>query len=84
MLQSGFTPAALAFLVNIAGQQEGRGATMWIYTLLLGLGNAVGAGWGGFLASRWFLDGLLVGTAVLGMIGLVSLYWLGRWHKSAT
>ncbi|MEM7115055.1 MAG: MFS transporter [Chloroflexota bacterium] len=84
MLQSGFTPAALAFLVNVAGEQEGRGATMGIYTLLLGLGNAVGAGWGGLLASRWFLDGLLLGTAVLGVIGFLSLQWLGRWQKQTT
>ena len=72
MIQSGFTPAALAFLADSADMGEGRGATMGIYTLLLGLGNALGAGVGGLLANEWYLNGLLAGTIPLAIIG-----WLG-------
>lgn len=76
MVQSGFTPAALAFLADIAGQSAGRGSAMGIYTVLLSLGNIIGAVLGGVLAARMAVDGLLVGTILLGIVGYYSLSYL--------
>ncbi len=72
MVQAGFTPAALAFLASSADKSAAKGTTMGIYTLLLGLGNALGAALGGALAENYYLDGLLAGTLILGVIA-----WLG-------
>ena len=76
MIQSGFPPAALAYLADIAGRSEGRGATMGIYTLLLSLGNILGALIGGFLAQFYAFNGLLLGTIGLATIGLMALTYL--------
>ena len=73
VVESGFTPAALAYLADIAGQSEGRGAAMGIYTLLLGLGSGIGAGLGGWLGSTLALNGLLIGTLALLAIALATL-----------
>lgn len=69
---SGFTPAALAYLASLA-DEGGRGSTMGVYTLLLGLGNAIGAAIGGWLGSDMALNGLLVGTLLLIGVALVSV-----------
>jgi hypothetical protein len=37
MVESGFTPAALAFLAGVVGAQAGRGAAMGIYSMMLGI-----------------------------------------------
>lgn len=71
-VQSGFTPAALAYLADLA-EGEGRGTTMGIYTLLLGLGHMLGAGLGGTLARGLAFNGLIVGTLGLGVVALVAL-----------
>ena len=73
MVESGFTPAALAYLADTAGQGEGRGAAMGVYTLLLGLGNALGAGIGGVLAKYLAFDGLILGTVALAIVALAAL-----------
>jgi MFS family permease len=78
MVESGFTPAALAYLADVAGQGEGRGATMGVYTLLLGLGQALGAGVGGVLATLWAFNGLVVGTVGLAVVALVALVLLSE------
>ena len=46
---------------------------MGIYTLLLGLGSAIGAGVGGVLAQAQALNGLVLGTAGLAALALASL-----------
>src|SRR5260370_3304328 len=43
MVESGFTPAALALLAGAVGAQAGRGAAMGIYPRLLGIGAIVGS-----------------------------------------
>jgi MFS family permease len=63
---SGFTPAALAHLADISESSIGqRGAVMGLYSVLLGLGQFLGA----LLASplvAWFeIDGLILATLVL-------------------
>jgi MFS family permease len=76
MIESGFTPAALAYLADIADSQAARGATMGIYTLLLGLGNALGAALSGPLAAYLAFNGLIVGTVGLLLVALLSLAFL--------
>ncbi|MBC8076085.1 MAG: MFS transporter [Chloroflexales bacterium] len=73
VVESGFTPAALAYLADIAGQTEGRGAAMGIYTLLLGLGSGIGAGIGGWLGNALAFNGLLLGTIVLLALAFAAL-----------
>ncbi|MCP5098737.1 MAG: MFS transporter [Chloroflexi bacterium] len=80
MVQSGFTPAALTYLVQIAGQSRGRGGTMGIYSLLLGLGNVLGAALGGALARQWYVNGLIVGTLLLVIPAIISLKYLDLTH----
>ena len=73
LVESGFTPTALAYLADIADQGEGRGSAMGIYSLLLGIGSVLGAFLGGLLAHALAFDGLLVGTAVLVLLALFLL-----------
>jgi MFS family permease len=76
MVESGFTPTALAYLADVAGQGGGRGAAMGIYTVLLGIGSALGAGLGGLLARGMAFNGLIVGTVGLALLALVALVLL--------
>lgn len=79
MVESGFTPAALTLLASATDRSAARGATMGFYTLLLGAGNALGAGLGGLLARSLAFDGLLLGTALLAAAGLVTLWQWPLW-----
>ena len=46
MVQSGFTPAALAHLADITETHNtDRGAIMGLYSVFLGLGQFLGASW---------------------------------------
>ena len=76
LIQSGFTPAALTYLVTVAGQQVARGTTMGLYSFLLGLGTALGAAVGGLLARDLFINGLLVGSVLLGVLALGAVLLL--------
>lgn len=73
LVQSGFTPAALSFLADIAENSKGRGASMGIYTLLLSLGNITGALSGGFLAQWQAFNGMLIATICFATIAILSL-----------
>ena len=58
---SGFTPAALAYLSRIAEEHaEERGKIMGLYSVLLGVGQAIGAVSGGIGASWAGIDGMIV------------------------
>jgi len=83
LISSGFTPAALAYLASLADEGEGRGSTMGVYTLLLGLGNAIGAGIGGVLASGMGFNGLIVGTLGLVVLALLAVTQLPE-HVGST
>jgi MFS family permease len=73
MTASGFTPTALAYLADVAGKVQGRGTAMGVYTLLFGLGNALGAGLGGVLAHFFAFNGLIIGTVILAVVSLAAL-----------
>lgn len=76
MIESGFTPAALAWLAQSLGRGSGKGAAMGIYSVLLSLGAIGGSLLAGELGNRFQMDGLLLGTAAMGICGLVLLRWL--------
>ncbi len=78
MVQSGFAPAALAYLLDVAGQTEGRGVAMGIYTVLLALGYVLASIVGGNLIRMYHFNGLLLGTVILGCVCFVALVFLSR------
>jgi MFS family permease len=76
MIESGFTPAALAWLAESLPVASGRGAAMGIYSVLLSIGAITGSLLAGVLAQRYVVDGLLYGTIALASAGLVFLRWV--------
>lgn len=74
MVESGFTPAALAWLAQSLGVQSGKGASMGIYSVLLSLGAIGGSLLAGALGKRFEIDGLLFGTVALAICALVLLH----------
>jgi Arabinose efflux permease len=78
-VMSGATPAALGLLADVSeGFEEDRSAIMGLYSVFLGLGQVVGAVLGGIFATWRGIDGLLIATAILLVIGLVALTNLRR------
>lgn len=72
--ETAFTPAALTLLAAKSdGIPEGRGAVMGVYSMLLGAGQLIGAVLGGLFARPWGVDGLIVATAIMGLVGLLTL-----------
>ncbi len=68
MVQSGFTPAALAYLADISETQRAdRGAIMGLYSVFLGLGQALGLSVGGLFVDRAGADGMALITGLLGV-----------------
>ncbi len=76
MVESGFTPAALALLAGAVGAQAGRGAAMGIYSVLLSIGAIVGSLLAAVLGQKFAVDGLIYGTLGMAVIGLIFLRWL--------
>jgi MFS family permease len=71
---SGSTPAALGLLADVSeGYESDRSAIMGLYSVLLGLGQVIGAVVGGLAASWKGIDGLVVATAFLLAVGLLAL-----------
>jgi MFS family permease len=73
MVESGFTPAALAWLAQSLPVEAGRGAAMGIYSVLLSLGAIVGSLLAGVLGGRSAFDGLLLGTVLIAAVALIFL-----------
>ena len=84
---AGFTPAALAYLADISDENPvHRGPVMGAYSMLLGVGQLVGAGIGGPLADAWHMDGLIFGTVGLILVAgvtVVALRRYDRWSETA-
>jgi MFS family permease len=74
MVESGFTPAALAWLAQSLGSGTGKGAAMGIYSVLLSVGAIGGSLLAGVLGKMLFVDGLLVGTVALAVCALLLLH----------
>jgi len=68
MVQSGFTPAALAYLADITETRTtDRGAIMGLYSVFLGLGQFFGASLGGVFVDWRGADGMVLATGLLGI-----------------
>jgi MFS family permease len=78
MIESGFTPAALAWLASTLPPQSGRGAAMGIYSVLLSLGAIGGSLLAAGLGQRYSIDGLMYGTVAVAAMALVFLHWVPR------
>ena len=76
MVESGFTPAALAWLAGTLPVQSGRGAAMGIYSVLLSVGAIIGSLLAGILGERYSIDGLLYGTVLVAVAALIFLHWV--------
>ena len=76
MVESGFTPAALAWLAGTLPIQSGRGAAMGIYSVLLSVGAIIGSLLAGILGERYSIDGLLYGTVFVAIAALIFLHWV--------
>jgi MFS family permease len=74
MVESGFTPAALAWLAQSLGPKSGKGAAMGIYSVLLSVGAIGGSLLAGALGKTWSVDGLLLGTVLLAALALILLH----------
>ena len=70
MVESGFTPAALALLAGAIGAQAGRGAAMGIYSVLLSVGAIGGSLMAAVLGKRFAVDGLIYGTLAMAVLAL--------------
>jgi MFS family permease len=80
---SGATPAALGLLADVSeGFEEDRSAIMGLYSVFLGVGQVIGAIVGAVAASWKGIDGLIVATAGLLLIGILFLLNL-RAHEEA-
>ncbi len=80
-IESGFTPAALAYLADISEAfPEDRGAIMGLYSIFLSVGAVVGGVVGGPFAQRWGLDGMIFVTVLLSTVSLVTVLRL-RSHE---
>jgi MFS family permease len=73
-VMSGATPAALGLLADVSeGFEEDRSAIMGLYSVFLGVGQVIGAIVGGVAATWKGIDGLVVATAGLLVVGIVAL-----------
>ena len=74
---AGATPAALGMLADISEQHPAdRGVIMGLYSVFLAIGQVVGSLLGGAAAQWMGIDGLLVASALLLVLGLLPLRWL--------
>lgn len=73
MVESGFTPAALALVASATGSQAGRGAAMGIYSVLLSVGAIVGSLLAGWLGGLLAVDGLIFATLAMALLALALL-----------
>ena len=82
MVQSGFTPAALAYLADITeAHAEDRGAIMGLYSVFLGLGQFIGASIGGPFVDWLGADGMVLINALLGLFAGYLVLSLGAYER---
>jgi MFS family permease len=79
LVLSGFTPAALTYLADVTEEySEDRGSIMGLYSVFLGVGQLLGTATGGYFADWKGVDGLLLLSAVFGLMTAFSLVALRR------
>lgn len=76
MVESGFTPAALALLADAVGGQTGRGATMGIYSVLLSVAALTGSLLAGIAGKQLAIDGLIYVTVGLAGLSFITVSFL--------
>jgi len=84
-VESGFTPAALAYLAEIAEERaEDRGSVMGVYSVLLAVGQLVGSALAAPFADARFrgepmgMNGLILLTGLLTLVALFTVLLLGQ------
>jgi MFS family permease len=78
-VMSGFTPAALAYLAEIAEERaEDRGSVMGVYSVLLAVGQLLGSGLAAPFADRLGINGLIILTGLLCLVALFTVMLLGQ------
>jgi len=81
LLESGFTPVALAYLADISeARVEHRGAVMGLYSVFLGIGQFIGSSTGGLFIVGMGFNGMLLASALLGIVALVTVLFLRFRH----
>lgn len=69
LVLSGFTPAALTYLADVTeSHTEDRGSIMGLYSVFLGVGQLIGTTSGGYFADWAGIDGLLLLSAIFGVM----------------
>ncbi len=85
VIQSGFTPAALAHLADITEDfSADRGAIMGLYSVFLGIGQVIGASLGGPFVDWRGADGIVAVAVLLGLVSAGTLLLLRRVEGRAT
>ncbi len=78
-IESGFTPAALAYLADITEDfHEDRGIIMGLYSVILSVGGVLGGVVGGRFAQAWGVDGMILLTALLASASMITVLMLRR------
>ena len=81
LLLSGFTPASLTQMSALADMKVGkRGAVMGLYSVVLGVGQLLGATVGGLSVDLGGFSGLMIFSVVLGLLSLGSVVYM-RVHR---
>ena len=77
LLLSGFTPASLNHMGVIAELLPGkRGAMMGLYSVVMGVGQLIGAALGGLSVDLGGFYGLMIFSVAMGLISLSSVLYL--------
>ncbi|HTD79146.1 MAG TPA: MFS transporter [Chloroflexota bacterium] len=81
-VESGFTPAALAYLAEIAEERaEDRGSVMGVYSVLLSIGQLLGGALAAPFAERLGVNGLIILTGLLCLVALFTVMLLGQTER---
>ena len=80
---AGFTPAALAYLSEVAEERgQNRGVIMGLYSVFFALGQGLGAALGGLAIDLAGANGFLILTLILIVIATVTVVMLRRWSNA--
>jgi predicted MFS family arabinose efflux permease len=77
LLLSGFTPVSLTQMGAIAETLPGqRGAVMGLYSVVLAIGQLLGATIGGFFVDLYGFYGLMLFSVLMGLLSLCSVLYV--------